>query len=145
MNLTISESDGLGFLGLELIRNKSSSDNVLFDIDFLFRNTKRFPTKYEKIIKYLISLGIKIIFDKCNRKRRTKTILKILMNIILTFITVAESWDYTLFEYQKNISDAKQTAPNPYKNQKSIIYTPLILRNRFNQPFYHPDTEYKHQ
>ena len=67
------------------------------------------------------------------------------MNIILTFITVAESWDYTLFEYQKNISDAKQTAPNPYKNQKSIIYTPLILRNRFNQPFYHPDTEYKHQ
>ena len=145
MNLTISESDGLGFLGIELIRNKSSSDNVLFDIDFLLRNTKRFPTKYEKIIKYLISLGIKIIFDKCNRKRRTKTILKILMNIILTFITVAESWDYTLFEYQKNISDAKQTAPNPYKNQKSIIYTPLILRNRFNQPFYHPDTEYEYQ
>lgn len=145
MNLTISESDGLGFLGIELIRNKSSSDNVLFDIYFLLRNTKRFPTKYEKIIKYLISLGIKIIFDKCNRKRRTKTILKILINIILTFITVAESRDYTLFEYQKNISDAKQTAPNPYKNQKSIIYTPLILRNRFNQPFYHPDTENKHQ
>lgn len=56
-----------------------------------------------------------------------------------------ESRNYTLFEYQKNISDAKQTAPNPYKNQKSIIYTPLILRNRFNQPFYHPNTEYKHQ
>ena len=42
---------------------------------------------------------------------------------------VTESRDYTLFEYQKNISDAKQTAPNPYKNQKSIIYTPLMLRN----------------
>jgi hypothetical protein len=89
MNLTISESDGLGFLGLEFIRNKSSSsDNLLFDIGFLFRNTKRFPTKYKKIIKYLISLDIKIIFDKCNRKRITKTILKIPTNIILTFLTV---------------------------------------------------------
>ena len=56
-----------------------------------------------------------------------------------------ENWDYTLFEYQKNISDAKQTAPNPYKNQKSIIYTPLMLRNRFNQPFYNSDTEYNNQ
>lgn len=50
--------------------------------------------------------------------------------------------EFSIFIRQKNSNSTKQTAPKPYRNQKSTIVFPFKFPHVFNQAFCCPKAEY---